>query len=147
MPQFELDTSGQVCIDLGPNALDVAISFGDLDAFTQGYIEALFDTSGDDLRTAKRVAANEGAEPEDESDASREAFRALYGVGFSDLAPEALAAIMADCAGRPDNDRLICTPTRQHDNGARFWRRRERGAEPGFPPLAPYLGDDGKVRL
>lgn len=69
MPEFILDTAGRV----DQPGLLRALIWGDLDAFTQGYVEALFFTStGDD------------GEPLEQ--------------GFSDLAPETLARIIADCA-------------------------------------------------
>lgn len=76
MPHFQLDTSGRVearATVATPNPTDYpqGLAFGDLDAFTQGYIEALFFT-------------------ETES--------ALHGeCGFSDLAPDSLASIIDDC--------------------------------------------------
>jgi len=66
------------------------------------------------------------------------------GVGtFSDLAPETLAAILKDCerfqkySGKP----------RTHLYGGIMWKQRGFGMLPQYPPLTPYLGDDGKVYL
>ncbi len=65
MPQFHLDTGG---------AVTQSWRWGDLDAFTQGYVEALFFTDSG---------------PEDGQ---------LGDAGFADLAPEALQTIITDCA-------------------------------------------------
>lgn len=82
MPKFILDTPGFV--DFGPTPqhlpgrpvpwTETTVSWDRLDDFTRGYIEAMFYT--------------EGADTDDD----------LAGLGFSDLAPEALGAIMRDCA-------------------------------------------------
>jgi hypothetical protein len=62
----------------------------------------------------------------------------------ADLAPEALAAIMRDCAtaqtGWPG-------PKYHQNDGGFFWWQRQVGGYPRTnPPLTPYVGDDGKVR-
>lgn len=73
---------------------------------------------------------------------------------FDQFATETLARIMEDC-------RSFCAPTfgcetdyaQQRDTGRFFWQRRNNGGivqpPPGrtYPPLTPYLGDDGKVYL
>lgn len=65
--------------------------------------------------------------------------------GFSDLAPETLAAILRDC------EAFLKTPgqSNRDGDGRSFWALRQKGlyAHIGFPPLNPYLGDDGKVYL
>ncbi|TGW06792.1 hypothetical protein EN788_40260, partial [Mesorhizobium sp. M2D.F.Ca.ET.145.01.1.1] len=91
MPEFILDSSGRV--DMPPPA--APLSFSDLDAFTQGYIEAIFFTNEcpqvdtEEFNTAEHQAAMvegaaDGVLPCD--------------VGFADLAPETLQAIIADCS-------------------------------------------------
>lgn len=86
MPQFQLDTSGAVP-PLNPIESEAFVQsdylWRDLDAFTQGYIEALFFTSDEELRS--RVGAIEDGRADDP-------------YGFSDLAPETLERIMTDCA-------------------------------------------------
>ena len=88
MPQFILDSAGTVRDVRAPSieaVKRVDLDFSDLDAFTQGYIEALFFTECEIGTDA------DSHEPETQS--------ALHGeCGFSDLAPEALAAIVAQCA-------------------------------------------------
>lgn len=64
-------------------------------------------------------------------------------LGFSDLAPEALAAVLRDCEryrGR--------TSSSSGAVGALFWMNRSGGhlSGDGWSPLSPFLGDDGKVR-
>ncbi len=76
MPEFILDTAGRV----DQPGLLRALIWGDLDAFTQGYVEALFFTCQENLEIDR--LENHG---DDRTS------------GFSDLAPEALARIIADC--------------------------------------------------
>lgn len=80
---FRLDTGGAV---QAPET-----RWGDLDAFTQGYIEALFFTEEESLRFPDTGPGLGG--------------RMLDGrIGFSDLSPETLAAIIADCAAFQDTN-------------------------------------------
>lgn len=78
MPEFILDIAGTIRDVRAPSieaVKRVDLDFADLDAFTQGYVEALFFTStgtGDDGD--------------------------LENAGFGDLAPETIASIIADCA-------------------------------------------------
>lgn len=140
---FQLDTSGRVAGHCA--GLAVWYEFGDLDPFTQGYIEALLAT---------------GAEGHDEDPNSRD--RPL---AFRDLAVETLARIMEDCAtydrltaGHPPHSRNTLTA----DIGRAFWEGRQRSkpvvvcAELGsglryglkhFPHLTPILSGDGMVRF
>lgn len=75
MPEFILDAAGAV----------ESYSFGDLDAFAGGYIEALFFTSQEVGTDRDTFDSSEGSPlPGD--------------AGFEDLAPAALALIIADCA-------------------------------------------------
>lgn len=135
MTDFTLDTSGAVEIPTtvpwtpsheahaGPVRI---VRWPDLDAFTQGYVEALLKNLIVDQQTNSR------GETIHEQDA-----------GFSDLSPEALAMILADCAAwhksHPGSTR------RAH--GQRLWTERQLGTLDRFPPLTVSLGDDGKVRL
>lgn len=156
MPEFILDTSGEVPAAYGVPALDTLperIEFRHLDAFTQGYIEALFFTDSG---------------PEDGE---------LGEAGFSDLAPETLARIIEDCAAfqrdnakaleavfsRPMFRRNVNTPT---ETGRDLWYTRNghvcgfwdgdwpepyatlfTEAAKAFGNVDSYLGDDGKVYL
>lgn len=98
MPQYILETRGRVTLGEKPGAGRMSfepITWPDLDAFTQGYIEALFFTceapgvdretfESADHQEAMAAGAADGCLPGD--------------AGFDDLSPGALAAIMRDCA-------------------------------------------------
>lgn len=117
------------CPDCGGRGELPAYVWSDLDAFTQGYVEALFESGGGRIGPVFQWVC-----------------------GFSDLAPETLARIIADCAAVADFAEFFA------DNpGASFWLNRQ-SAWPAwsdrrprlvdrFPPLTAYLGDDGKVYL
>lgn len=131
---FKLGTSGFV--EGRPQGIRTKrFYWSDLDAFRQGYVEALLTSFQEVLAESGRLI------PE----------RAEDRFGFSDLAPETLARIMEDC-GR----RLTHIPHYRREDDARnaeygclFWTRRQAGdlTSFGFPPLTPYLADDGKVHL
>lgn len=127
---FQLDTSGQVAAlsfrgsDLDPGCW----MWSDLTPFAQGYIEAL--PWGDMAQASKghRKWANRTAP------------------GFSDLAPETLDRIIADCAIAEDR------MGKGAEWGRYFWAARQAGLYGGdpkakAPPLTVELGDDGKVRF
>lgn len=152
MPQFILDTSGQVPIHgrrTVPNPAEFT-AWEHLDAFTQGYVEALFFTEHDQGNA-----------------------------GFADLAPEALAQIIQDCAkfqasdaykaveatndgSHPDHWACPGDEHGGHDfwltrngHGAGFWdgdwpepyaTELDKAAK-SFGQVDVYLGDDGKVHL
>lgn len=71
------------------------------------------------------------------------AIRAELGVGNEvQLAPEALEAILKDCAAFR---RQYVLPWY---DGAEFWGERQSGHySPFFPPLTVSLGDDGRIHL
>jgi hypothetical protein len=135
-----LDTSGIVnCwfenrlgVNVGPTY------WTDLDAFSRGYIEALFDSAG-------LAIVDHWGGGEDDCD---ERF-----AGFSDLAPSTLAAILKDCAAEnaiPKEGRVMGVAGGvDREAGRDFWKWRQKGvwADGRFPPLTPYLGDDGKIYL
>ena len=95
MPEFILDTAGVVSVDTrvsegrvpGTAYPFVITAWRDLDDFTQGYIEAMFFTSCDPAGQHDEAAWNPETDCSLPSD-----------VTFSDLAPETLARIVADCA-------------------------------------------------
>lgn len=153
MAEYILDTSG------------AEKEFAALDAFTQAYIEALFWTE-----EAPGVSTEEWNATDDHDGGS------IPGdVGFADLAPEALAAIIADCAKfQTDNAADLEEATTGgygscgrdygmaeagHDylltrngHGAGFWDRglgelgdRLTAACRKTRGVDVYLGDDGKV--
>lgn len=137
MTTFQLDTSGSVLLTLPPNDVFKHVFWPDLVPFTQGYVEALFANLRDgDLGYLPLASIKRD-------------------LRFDRLAPATLAQIMADCErarkvldsypGRPDLETL---------QGRDFWNARQAGganhwanAVVPFPPLTPYLGDDGLIYL
>lgn len=125
---FTLDTSGAVMLAPG-------FIWSDLDPFTQGYIEALLREGSAAVHTEREQQG-------------RERSRFDRDLGFSDLAPETLAAILTDCARRktqlaPKGSTLFT----EAERGRLFWEDRQVALVAAFPSLTPYLGDDGKVYL
>lgn len=126
MNTFTLDTSGAVLIRV-PDIPGIhgrqfhSIKWSDLSPFEQGYVEGLFA----DFIATKLVKI--GVPP-----------------GFSDLSPEALALIRRDCEAF---SRDFTGKGRMAEAGRQFWTDRQRGLLRTYPPLAPYLSDDGKVHL
>jgi hypothetical protein len=134
MEAFTLDTSGVVQFRDSHGEL-MTLGWNDLSPFAQGYIEALFATPHP--RSATGTPMGE-----------------ILSAKFSDLAPETLARIIADCAEvAPDGGLNGYPPTNEsavadaRGAGAEFWRRRNKLIFKRFPPLAPYLGDGGRVYL
>jgi hypothetical protein len=101
----------------------------DLDAFTQGYVEQVLKTVWLSLDRATLDGMS------------------LTGqcMAFSDLSPEALAAILRDCAEA--QSKMGAAYGKHSSEGAAFWANRQTGWYASFPPLSAYLGDDGKVYL
>jgi hypothetical protein len=154
MPEFHLDTAGGVGAAPGSGLAGVIHFHDDLDAFTQGYIEALFFTESGDADDGKEIGD----------------------AGFSDLAPETLARIIADCREFQvaDNSGQALFDAYESDApragpraaGMDFWYTRNghgcgfwdgdwpepyasqlTDASKAFRSLDAYLGDDGKVYL
>lgn len=136
MTEFTLDTSGKVpayYVERRTGTVS-AWRWKDLDLFTQGYVEALFESLSVDLHTDWLDRVDPYRSP-----------------GFSDLARKTLAAILKDCAefqnpklGAPD------WAVFNVETGRDFWRDRQgqqltRHSSARFPPLTVYLGDDGLV--
>jgi hypothetical protein len=168
MPEFILDTSGKAYKPVSETSLE-AVYWTDLDAFTQGYIEALFFTESspafdsDEWHSAKCRKAQEDGQADG----------TLPGdVGFSDLAPEALAEIIEDCRAFQEafaadlaeayaHEEVSYSEERAgHDywltrngHGAGFWDRGlgavgdrlSDGAR--YSSVDPCFGADGKVYL
>lgn len=123
---FTLDTSGRVITELS-EAFETYYEWGDLSPFTQGYVAALLGDFEDGLTYEDCQEAPAGVPP------ARPA-------GFSDLAPETLARIIADCA------HIGGSPSATFESGARHWEMRANGAlQPAFPPLIVQLDESGKV--
>jgi len=108
--------------------------WSDLSPFTQGYIEALFAS---ELPDGAQLRGNH------------------IPLGFSDLAPETLARIIADCEAQGAHYNQPNDAKRHAHLGRDFWLDGQRAAlcfknhdgSPRFPPLTVQLGDDGKVRF
>lgn len=161
MPEFILNTDGGVVMrpGLDPRGFSGVLHFfDDLDAFTRGYIEALFFTEGDE-------PGRWFGESHDSPDLK----------GFADLAPEALARIITDCAAFQDRNAWTAMMREDGDLGPRpslrtggmdFWYTRNghgagfwdgdwpepyasdlTAAAKAFGSVDAYLGDDGKVYL
>ena len=131
MSNFTFDTSGEVYIpDVIHELGSTRIRWEDLSPFAQGYVEALF---------AQLVA--ESAEARWEL------------VGFSDLAPEALAMVLRDCEVYERHHPMKPFAEYRRARGSAFWTERNSGkrtsdwAPVHFYPVAACLGDDGKVCL
>lgn len=167
---FVLDTSGVVSIPHSADGYGQGDPlWGDytwdrLSPFTQGYVEAQFEDQRTTSLDAKACEAFVGAliDPAAPNEALtaasrryREAVRhqkesGLYPTpiliteaGFSDLAGEALARIIADCRSKT----AASLTTLVAYEGKRFWERRQAGEDAYFPPLTVALGDDGRVYL
>jgi hypothetical protein len=126
MPEFVLDTSGDVMIPRPDAAMDDFVCWDDLTPFEQGYFTAMLTES------RKRLFHN----PYD-------AYKARAS-GFRDLAPETLAMVRRDC----ERESLEPSASDPREEGGAFWRLRQCGAYSNkWAPLTPYLGDDGKVYL
>lgn len=155
---FQLDTSGTVHFSVPfakRHGLLTFYRWSDLSPFTQGYIEAMI------CATNPRIGR-----------------RTSYGeywrtAGFSDLAPETLARIIADCEGFQATAAFAALPALDDDEArnagwefchvrsgredyyhgfkADDWPPPTAGplniAARVFPPLTVTLGDDGKVRF
>jgi len=125
MSAFTLDTSGRVECAASFQPIGWTI-WPDLSPFAQGYVEAIF---------ASLLAVREAG-----------AGKHFINYGFSDLSPETLALILRDCEAWRS-----CYPAVENEAkaGAAFWELRTKQfvKRPDFPPLTPYLGDDGKVYL
>lgn len=136
MSDFQLDTSGCVLAPVDPNRAGMddtwkRFRWSDLTPFEQGYVKAMFAST---------------ANHEDGWSLERR------GWGFSNLAPSALERIREDCAAAQS---VIRHGYSDQLRGSVFWRFRSGelpwagyGAEADrFPPLTPFLNDEGKIDL
>lgn len=148
MAAFTLDTSGAVgpvpgYPNSGPVEHGCKFIWRDLTPFQQGYVEALFTTSQHIAPNGQRVTATNTATGVARPVMLAEAF------GFRDLSSEAVALILRDCEAALRD--AACGYSNTVEFGAMFWKDRQQnqlnGMEPKFPPLTPYLNDEGKVAL
>ena len=158
MPEFFPDTDGEV------TQAGVPVGYYELDPFTQGYIAAMFFTCGNESGTLPGPNCDENGQGDD------------VDVGFSDLAPEALAEIINDCRRFFDSNLELIEQACKHGGykgeydeeraGSDFWYTRcghgvgywDRGLPDGIGDALSdaaskcgnvdlELGDDGKVYL
>lgn len=173
MHEFTFDTSGAVDLHppgpLRPGVIQTV--WTDLDAFTQGYIEALFFTEQGTGEAGTDYASGLWTEVEPGLWSNE--------FGFADLAAEALQHIIQVCTMFQDSNGAALQHCDERDEGPDgnsrlyprqagrdFWLTRNRhGAgfndgswpEPyasalteaakSFGDVSTYLGDDGKVHL
>lgn len=149
---FKLDVSGVIGGDMWAAKPILGTIWDDLSLFTQGYIEAMLQDLND-----KRINSLGGI--------FAPAFRFYVPAKFSDLAPETLARIIADC-GRYLGQTSIQPHQAAQEDGRAFYALRQsapdyfNGPEMAqnmegepiasvycFPPLSVQLGNDGKVRF
>lgn len=131
MADFTLDTSGAVANPISAGGLQ-SYRWSDLYPFTQGYTEA-----------AARafwlwLLCGSGGHSE---------AHAAEIVAFRNWAPETLAAILRDCAAAQEAGWRSVSGDDAFSLGKAFWTTRQLSRADAFPPLTPYLGDDGKVYL
>lgn len=166
MGGFKLDTSGEVGIMPAGRWNERFMRWSDLSPFAQGYIEAAFESVLSAELFAERAgwswsATQEGwiEGPNDlvrgrtASDACIMSCIDVEPLGFSDLAPATLAAMLEDC------ERALATKLWGNSaiDGGVFWSERMKEAFSGFyngaqadlihafPPVTLYLAHDGKV--
>jgi hypothetical protein len=119
MAEFTLDTSGSI-----PNLYRAGAGYpqrmwwSDLDAFTQGYVEALLVSMASPPNYWGHV----------------------FVPRYTDLVPETLAAILLDCARAQRLGVAEQWGTDDRRAGAAFWALQSI-------TQTPYLGDDGKFYL
>lgn len=166
MPEFQMRTEGVV-----------GRTWHSLDAFTQGYVEALFFTEEEPGSTREqRVAADGNVRPE-WADGEREGHhKDMPGdYGFGDIAPETLDRIIADCKRFQEAHATVLQEAYERDDysdeqagrdfwftrnghGVGFWDRDQlKGhvdlgesltvASKSYSSVDAYIGDDGKVYL
>jgi hypothetical protein len=117
MPEFIMDTSGSVHVTGGlPDgaAGGAVIQWDDLDAFTQGYLEACFFTSADPSASMTEIGAEhefvDGSIPHD--------------AGFEHIHPASLARAIEECA------------TFQRDNRGALEEATDVGRSDGYDDAA-----------
>ena len=139
-----LDTSGEV----GPLPAGAwnerFMRWDDLSSFAQGYIAAMFEAAWESAGFRSQWLLRDVI-----GDVREEEWRNTR-PGFSDLSPDALALILADCEAFDD---LTSGSPRKMDwgltseMGSQFRAARQRRDYRAVPPLTVSLGDEGKVHL
>lgn len=130
---FQLDTSGRV--RAAPNAPHAAnwYCWSDLTPFAQGYVEAMLR----DL-DARRMAHYQ--------DRRRRGLPEAVPIcpRYSWLAPATVERITVDCAKLAA---LYGFSTEKQGRLVWWLRNEQMVSRPGFPPLTPFLSDDGLIML
>lgn len=151
MTEFSFDTSGVV----EPSGREVvAYRWSDLSPFVQGYVEALFASIRYERASAGINKGDHVLKWDERVNYSNSRYLA-----FRDLDPSALALILRDCerwlhAWQHIYPEVMAQKggdikTLQRRQGAAFWKWRQHNSELDrvWPPLQPYLSDEGKVCL
>lgn len=167
---FTLDTSGAVEMADACHPEPVRWGFADLSPFEQGYVEALFAefSEAHHKRPALKVGDKVRVHTEETGAITKiipgklKCIQVLFPdgrggqffpfecsnarLGFSDLHPETIAAIRSDCAAFRS---ASYSGADTKDHGDAFWFARQTlpNNASGFPPLTPFLDDEGRVRL
>lgn len=153
---FQLDTSGSVLRphptpeDLSGAWASTPVQWSDLSPFTQGYIEAVLRSvrkGCDHCEGRGEVGGWLGQTAESGGYYSEPCEDCVP--AFSDLAPETLAQIIADCEARLAQYSVSRDGAEDIERGRRFFNRRQEGWREanGFTPQTIQLCDDGKVRF
>jgi hypothetical protein len=111
MPEFILDMGSP----------EHARAFNALDSFTQGYIEALFFTDEERL-CEESEGAREMPSVAINMTTMESRFVGGNSFGFADLAPKALAAIIADCAKFQTANRALMDEASELEPGSESFR-------------------------
>lgn len=141
---FQLDTSGtvyRVYDGQERHLTDQLWTWSDLNPFTQGYVEAVMRSLWDEYENIRRSLSQPYVVGTNDQLARLQAKKAT--IAYYNIAPETLARIMEDCAARLRGGLEPNTLNAGH----LFWGGRKNGRSANFPPLTPYLADDGKVRF
>lgn len=135
MAGFTLDTAGGVLVQLASSGGPFELHWSDLSPFERGYVEAMMEDANDEFVLPPF---------------------AFCPYGFSDLAPETLAAIRKDCAAL-HFEITACVLGGDVARGRIAWEWRQRvEGDPRSPlralhdrflPLTLHLSEDGKVRF
>lgn len=106
MPEFILDTAGQVAAPASAKLWPHPLKWAQLSEFVQGYIEALFFTENEPGTTCEDRMTTRGTVRKSWAHGAREGHHHdMPGdYGFADLAPESLLAILNDCREFTESD-------------------------------------------
>lgn len=128
-----LDVTGAVVTEHnGDQDTKETVFWSDISPFAQGYVEGAKQA----FPTLQLSEALKGAR----------GYRGCPSIAldwtFGHLSPEAIALILKDCDAARKR-RIADTAL----GGKIFWSERQAGRIRAFPPLTPFLSDDGRVHL